>query len=116
MNSFHPCRKPRPRAGFVRNEPDPTRYSESSPATAPDALTPASGLSGRDSSFATATWWHMPKPGFRVIGITSRSIDKAREVASTAGRARVFESVEEMLDDPAIEVVDIAVPPNDQPA
>ena len=26
-----------------------------------------------------------------------------------------IESLEEMLDDPAIEVVDIAVPPNDQP-
>ena len=52
--------------------------------------------------------------GFRVIGITSRSIDKAREVAELRSVPHVFESVEEMVDDPAIEVIDIAVPPNDQ--
>ncbi len=39
--------------------------------------------------------------GFRVVGITSRSIDKAREVAELRGVPRVYESVEEMLDDPA---------------
>ncbi len=53
--------------------------------------------------------------GFRVVGITSRSIEKAREVADVRGVPRVYESVEQMLDDPAIQVVDIAVPPNDQP-
>jgi predicted dehydrogenase len=53
--------------------------------------------------------------GFRVVGITSRSIDRAREVAELRTVPHVFESVEEMLDDPAIEVIDIAVPPNDQP-
>jgi predicted dehydrogenase len=53
--------------------------------------------------------------GFQVAGITSRSIDKAREVAALRGLPRVYESLEEMLDDPAIAVVDIAVPPADQP-
>jgi len=53
--------------------------------------------------------------GFRVAGITSRSIDKAREVAALRGLPRVYESLEQMIDDPAIEVVDIAVPPGDQP-
>jgi predicted dehydrogenase len=53
--------------------------------------------------------------GFHVVGITSRSIDKAREVAESRAVPRVYESVEEMIDDPAVEVVDIAVPPNDQP-
>jgi predicted dehydrogenase len=53
--------------------------------------------------------------GFRVVGITSRSIDKARAVAELRALRRVFVSVEEMLDDPAIEVVDIAVPPDEQP-
>ena len=53
--------------------------------------------------------------GFRVAGITSRSIDKAREVAALRGLPRVYESLDEMLDDPAIAVVDIAVPPCDQP-
>ena len=53
--------------------------------------------------------------GFRVAGITSRSIDKAREVAELRGLPRVYESLDEMLDDPAVEVVDIAVPPHEQP-
>jgi predicted dehydrogenase len=53
--------------------------------------------------------------GFHVVGITSRSIDKARAVAALRGLPRVYGSLEEMLDDPAIEIVDVAVPPNDQP-
>jgi predicted dehydrogenase len=54
--------------------------------------------------------------GFRVVGITSRSIDTARELAALRGIARVYLSLEEMLDDPQINIVDIAVPPNEQPA
>jgi predicted dehydrogenase len=54
--------------------------------------------------------------GYRVVGITSRSLDKAREVATARELPHVYGSVEEMLDDPAIEVVDIAVVPNEQPA
>ena len=53
--------------------------------------------------------------GFRVVGITSRTLDRAREVAEARGVPRVFESLEAMLDDPEVEVVDIAVPPLDQP-
>ena len=53
--------------------------------------------------------------GFRVLGITSRSLDTAREVAAAREVPGVYASVEEMLDDPAIEVVDIAVTPNEQP-
>jgi predicted dehydrogenase len=53
--------------------------------------------------------------GFCAVGITSRSIDRAREVAKLRGVPRVYRSVEKLLDDPAIEVVDIAVPPAEQP-
>jgi predicted dehydrogenase len=53
--------------------------------------------------------------GFNVVGIASRSIEKAREVAAERGLSRVYGSVTEMLDDPAIEVVDIAVAPKEQP-
>jgi predicted dehydrogenase len=53
--------------------------------------------------------------GFRVVGITSRSIDKAREVAELRRLPRVYESLEQLLADPAIDVIDIAVPPGDQP-
>jgi predicted dehydrogenase len=52
---------------------------------------------------------------FRVVGITSRTIETAREVAALRGIPRVYQTLEEMLDDPAVEVVDIAVPPNEQP-
>jgi predicted dehydrogenase len=53
--------------------------------------------------------------GFRVVGITSRSIDKAREVAALRGVPQIYGSLHEMVGDPAIDVIDIAVPPNDQP-
>ena len=52
---------------------------------------------------------------YRVVGITSRSVATAREVAALRGVPKVYDSLEEMLDDPAIEVVDIAVPPTEQP-
>jgi predicted dehydrogenase len=55
------------------------------------------------------------RAGFRVAGITSRSIEKACEVAALRGVARVYGSLDAMLDDPAVEVVDIAVPPAEQP-
>ena len=53
--------------------------------------------------------------GFRVVGITSRTIETAQEVAALRGIPQVYRTLEEMLDDPAVEVVDIAVPPNEQP-
>jgi predicted dehydrogenase len=52
---------------------------------------------------------------FRVVALTSRSIETAREVAAARRVARVYRTLEEMLDDPEIEVVDIAVPPAEQP-
>lgn len=53
--------------------------------------------------------------GFRVLGLTSRTRRTAEDVASLRGVPEVFSTVEEMLDDPCIEVVDVAVPPNEQP-
>lgn len=52
--------------------------------------------------------------GFRVQAITSRTRERAEEVAARHGIARVHGSVEEMLDDGAVEVLDIAVPPGAQ--
>jgi predicted dehydrogenase len=52
---------------------------------------------------------------YRVVGITSRSVTTAREVAALRGVPKVYASLEEMLDDPAVEVVDVAVPPTEQP-
>lgn len=53
--------------------------------------------------------------GFRVEGVTSRSLETAREVAAARDVPRIYESIDEMLDDPAVEVIDIAVPPSEQP-
>lgn len=55
------------------------------------------------------------RAGFKVVGITSRTGAAAREVAATRAVPKVFDDVEAMLDDPEIEVVDVAVPPAAQP-
>ncbi|WP_165221331.1 Gfo/Idh/MocA family protein [Aquisphaera insulae] len=54
--------------------------------------------------------------GFPVLGITSRTRERAAEVARERGIPRVFDSVGEMLDEATIQVVDVAVPPAEQPA
>jgi predicted dehydrogenase len=53
--------------------------------------------------------------GFRVVGITSRSSERAAEVAALRGVPRVYRSVDDLVADPAVEVIDIAVPPQEQP-
>lgn len=61
---------------------------------------------------------HLPayrEAGFPATAITSRTEAAAREVASLRGVPKVFPTLEAMLDDPAIEVVDVAVPPAEQP-
>ncbi len=52
--------------------------------------------------------------GYHVVGITSRTPEIAREVAALRGVPRVYETLDEMLDDPAVEILDIAVPPDRQ--
>jgi predicted dehydrogenase len=61
---------------------------------------------------------HLPayaEAGYRVVGITSRSSERARATAARSGVPRTYGSVEEMLDDPDVQIVDIAVPPGEQP-
>jgi predicted dehydrogenase len=53
--------------------------------------------------------------GFKVVGLTSRTEARAREVAALRGVPRVFASLDALLDDPEVEVVDVAVPPTEQP-
>ncbi|GAC1467370.1 MAG: Gfo/Idh/MocA family oxidoreductase [Isosphaeraceae bacterium] len=52
--------------------------------------------------------------GYNVVGLTSRSETRAREVAALRGIPRVYETIDSMLDEPRIEVVDVAVPPSAQ--
>jgi predicted dehydrogenase len=48
------------------------------------------------------------------VAIASRTPDRAREVAERHGLARCYDTYEELLDDPQVEVVDVAVPPDVQ--
>ena len=52
--------------------------------------------------------------GFNPVAITSRSKSRAHEVAQRHGIASVYTDYRAMLEDPEIEVVDIAVPPDIQ--
>jgi predicted dehydrogenase len=53
--------------------------------------------------------------GWDVVALTSRSIAKAEEVASLRKVRRVYPSLEAMLDVEDLTVVDVAVPPLEQP-
>ncbi len=52
--------------------------------------------------------------GFRMVGITGSPQGRARaeETARLRGVPRVYDSVEQMLEDPEVEIVDVAVPPH----
>ena len=52
--------------------------------------------------------------GLNPVAIASRSRERAAQVAARHSIARVCESYQEILDDPTIEVLDIAVPPQYQ--
>jgi predicted dehydrogenase len=54
--------------------------------------------------------------GFHVVGITDVRQEQAEEVAREFGIARVYASARELIDDPRVEIVDIAVPAAQQPA
>ena len=52
---------------------------------------------------------------FHTVAITSRTESHAREVAELRGVPRVYLTVGALLDDPDVQVVDVAVPPAAQP-
>ncbi len=52
--------------------------------------------------------------GFNVVAITSRTPEIAQEVADLRGIPRVHETIEDMLDDDSVQILDIAVPPHKQ--
>ncbi len=52
--------------------------------------------------------------GFNVVGITSRTPEIAREVADLHAIPKLYETVPEMLRDPDVQILDIAVPPDRQ--
>lgn len=52
--------------------------------------------------------------GYKVAAITSRTPEIAREVADLHSIPRVYDTLAQMLNDPAVEILDIAVPPDQQ--
>jgi predicted dehydrogenase len=54
--------------------------------------------------------------GFNPVAIASRSPAHAQAVAQHHGIPRCYDAIEQLLEDPEIEVLDIAVPPDAQPA
>ena len=62
---------------------------------------------------------HLPaykKAGFKVVGITDRNREQAERTAKEHGIAKVYASVDELLRQPEVEIVDIAVYPAEQGA
>jgi predicted dehydrogenase len=62
---------------------------------------------------------HLPAyalAGLTVTGITDVDLERARVVADRHGIPRVYASLEELLEDDTVAVVDIAVPVTEQPA
>ena len=51
------------------------------------------------------------KAGFNPVAIAARTQARAEEAARRHGIARVYNTPEQLLDDPSIEVLDVAVPP-----
>src|SRR5688572_8568738 len=54
------------------------------------------------------------KAGFNPVAIASRTRAHAEQVATRHGIEKVWDHYEQLLDDPALEVLDVAVPPNAQ--
>lgn len=54
------------------------------------------------------------KNGFNPVAIFSRSREKSEAAASRHGIKKIYDTYQELLNDPAIEVLDIAVPPDAQ--
>jgi len=52
--------------------------------------------------------------GFKPLGIASRTYENARQVAASAGIPNVYKTWKELIADPEIEILDIAVPPDMQ--
>ena len=52
------------------------------------------------------------RAGFNPVAIASRTRTHAEKVAARHGITKVYDHYEQLLDDPSLEVLDVAVPPN----
>jgi len=61
--------------------------------------------------------YHLPayrQAGFNPVAIWSRTLTHATQVADDYGIPTVYEAYEQLLDNPDLEVLDIALPPDPQ--
>ena len=79
---------------------------------------PTSGLASWELGLlsATATWSRIAVRDSLSSASRRARLENARAVAELRGIDKVYSTLEEMLDDPAVDIMDIAVPPDDQPA
>ena len=54
--------------------------------------------------------------GFNTVAIASRTPENAQVAAAARGVAKVYDTWQELLDDQEVEILDIAFPPDQQPA
>src|SRR5262245_54901078 len=62
---------------------------------------------------------HLPayeRYGFRVVGITDVRPERAEATAERFGLTSVYAGLDDLLADPTVAIVDVAVPPQAQPA
>src|ERR1700683_2385888 len=62
---------------------------------------------------------HLPaykKAGFKVVGLTDKNRAQAEKTAREHGIPKVYASAEELLADPEVRILDVAVYPDVQPA
>lgn len=84
----------------------------------PNPRTPGAFGIGCVGSGNIVTNAHLPSyqsAGFRVAAITSRTPANARAVADLRGIPTVHDTVDALLADPSVDIVDIALPPDLQP-
>src|SRR5947208_6366064 len=53
--------------------------------------------------------------GFNPVAVASRNPATAHAVAAVRGMPKVHDTYDELLDDPQVEILDVAVPPDAQP-
>lgn len=93
------------------------RTSETPPHLPPLPRGTVPGIGCVGSGFIMADC-HLPAyatAGIRPVAITSRRFEAAAEVASRWSIRQVHPSLDALLRDPAVEILDIAVPPDVQP-
>ena len=72
-------------------------------------------LSAQVKSLKPVTCQPIRWPGLRVVGIYDLNRERAEKLAAKFGVSKVYRELDEMLNDPDVRIVDLAVPAKIQP-